>query len=91
MTEPLLAIEGLRIVADGSGAVLLQGLDLTLGRGERLAIVGESGSGKTMATRTIPRLLAAGVHRESGSIRFDGRELTGLVGSDLRRIPIALP
>lgn len=86
MTEPLLVIEGLRIVADTSGAVLLHGLDLTLGRGERLAIVGESGSGKTMATRAIPRLLAAGVHRGSGSIRFDGRELTGLTGEQLRRI-----
>jgi len=86
MTEPLLEIRGLRIVADASGTVLLRELDLTLGRGERLAIVGESGSGKTMATRAIPGLLAAGVHRDVGSIRFDGRELTGLSGGDLRRI-----
>ena len=86
MSAPLLAIEGLRIAADRSGAVLLEGLSFTLGAGERLAIVGESGSGKTMATRAIPGLLAAGVHRAAGSIRFDGRELTGLSPEQLRGV-----
>jgi peptide/nickel transport system ATP-binding protein len=86
MTEPLLTIDDLRIVADGSGAVLLEGLSFTLGAGERLAIVGESGSGKTMATRAIPGLLASGVHRAAGSIRFDGRELTGLSPAELRGV-----
>jgi len=87
MTGSLLQVAGLRIEADQGGiAALLEGLDFTLEAGERLAIVGESGSGKTMATRAIPGLLAAGVHRSAGSIRFDGQELTALTSEQLRAI-----
>src|SRR3546814_4768179 len=67
-------------------APLLEGLDFEVAAGERLAIVGESGSGKTMATRAIPGLLAPGVHRAAGSIRFEGRDLTTLRENDLRAI-----
>ncbi|MGV2495294.1 dipeptide ABC transporter ATP-binding protein [Pelagerythrobacter aerophilus] len=87
MTEALLQVAGLRIEADQPGlAPLLEGLDFEVAAGERLAIVGESGSGKTMATRAIPGLLAAGVHRAAGSIRFEGQELTALEERDLRAI-----
>jgi len=51
-----------------------------------LAIVGESGSGKTLATRAIPGLMAPGLHRAAGSIRFEGRELTALPESQLRGV-----
>src|SRR3546814_13558766 len=70
-------------------APLLEGLDFEVAAGERLAIVGESGSGKTMATRAIPGLLAAGVHRAAGSIRFEGRDVTTLRETDLRAIRCA--
>ncbi|MGV1684397.1 dipeptide ABC transporter ATP-binding protein [Sphingopyxis sp. NJF-3] len=87
MTDALLQVSGLRIEADQPGlAPLLEGLDFEVAAGERLAIVGESGSGKTMATRAIPGLLAAGVHRAGGSIRFEGQELTALGERDLRAI-----
>ncbi|MBB5705910.1 dipeptide ABC transporter ATP-binding protein [Sphingopyxis panaciterrulae] len=87
MTDALLQVSGLRIEADQPGlAPLLEGLDFEVAAGERLAIVGESGSGKTMATRAIPGLLAAGVHRAAGSIRFEGEELTALEERDLRAI-----
>src|SRR3546814_11088581 len=80
MTDALLQVSGLRIEADQPGlAPLLEGLDFEVAAGERLAIVGESGSGKTMATRAIPGLLAAGVHRAAGPIRSEG-------GSDERRV-----
>ncbi len=52
----------------------VQGADLQLLKGETVAIVGESGSGKT----TIARAIIGLQNVDSGSIRFDGRELTQL-------------
>ncbi len=87
MTPPLLTIDKLRIQVDApDGKVLLEGLDFELAAGERLAIVGESGSGKTLATRAIPGLLAPGVRRTSGSIMFEGRDLTALSEDELRKV-----
>ena len=49
---------------------------------ETLGLVGESGSGKTTLGRTLMRL-----HRpDSGSIRFLGRDLTGIDGKTLRAL-----
>jgi len=84
MTAPLLAVEGLHIEA--GDRVLLEGLSFAVAAGERLAIVGESGSGKTLATRAIPGLLAPGLRRAGGTIRFDGRELTALSEAELRGV-----
>jgi len=87
MSAPLLVIENLRIEVDGPAPrPLLHGLSFELAAGERLAIVGESGSGKTLATRAIPGLLAPGVVRTAGSIKFEGRELTGLTQEELRSV-----
>jgi peptide/nickel transport system ATP-binding protein len=87
MTGELLRVEGLRIEVDQPGLPpLLEGLSFDLAPGERLAIVGESGSGKTMATRAIPGLLAAGVHRAAGNICFEGRELTAMTPEQLRGV-----
>ena len=46
----------------------VRSVDLTIRRGETLALVGESGSGKTTTGRAIIRLLEA----SSGSVTFDG-------------------
>jgi peptide/nickel transport system ATP-binding protein len=52
----------------------VDGVDLTIRRGETLALVGESGCGKTTVGRSILRLLEP----TGGSVRFDGVELTAL-------------
>ncbi len=58
----------------------VDGVSFTLAREESLGLVGESGSGKSTTARTIVGLLRA----TSGSIRFDGTELTELAPRDWR-------
>jgi peptide/nickel transport system ATP-binding protein len=60
----------------------VEGVSFELHRGEMLALVGESGCGKTTTAQSVLRL----VESESGSIRFDGHEITALPPGDLRRL-----
>lgn len=60
---------------------VLKGIDLEVQPGESVAIVGASGSGKTTLTRLLDRSYAG----YTGSITLDGKELSGLRLSDLRR------
>jgi oligopeptide/dipeptide ABC transporter ATP-binding protein len=68
---------------DQGEAQLLDGVSLTLSRGESLAIVGESGSGKSMTLRTISRLLPGGA-RTTGEVVVNGRRVDQLRGAKLR-------
>ncbi len=54
---------------------MLDGLDLDVGAGECVALVGPSGCGKSTFCRALLDLLPAG-SRRTGSIRWQGRELT---------------
>jgi oligopeptide/dipeptide ABC transporter ATP-binding protein len=87
---PLLEVDGLKVwfpVRSGplrrrAGWVrAVDGVDLTLGRGETMALVGESGSGKTTVGRSIVRVQPP----SEGTIRLDGADLTSLRGTALRR------
>ena len=60
----------------------VSGVSFTLDSGETLGVVGESGCGKSTTGRAILQL-----HRPtSGSVRFEGRELTELSNKELRPI-----
>ncbi|MBF8191094.1 ABC transporter ATP-binding protein [Nonomuraea sp. K274] len=61
------------LTTPGAAVHALREVSLTVRRGERYGVVGESGSGKS----TLLRLLCALDQPTSGSIRFDGREITG--------------
>jgi peptide/nickel transport system ATP-binding protein len=86
VSEPLLRTEGLtrhfRVGKLLSGQVLhaVDDVNLTIGRGEIVALVGESGSGKS----TIARLLARVYKPTSGEIYFEGRPLSSLRGRKQR-------
>ena len=76
-----------KILLDGvsktfGGNVVLDGLNLTVERGESLAIIGQSGSGKSVTLKCILGLLRP----DAGSIQVDGEEVTGLSGGALDRI-----
>src|SRR6185503_19003591 len=58
----------------------VEGVTFNVAPGEMLALVGESGCGKTTTAQSVVRM----VENDSGSIRFRGRELSGLGPSDMR-------
>ena len=80
MTE-LLRVEDLRVHFQARKGLIgtipvkaLDGVSLTLDKGETLAVVGESGSGKTTLGRAALRLLKP----TGGRIFFDGEDVTNL-------------
>jgi oligopeptide/dipeptide ABC transporter ATP-binding protein len=65
------------------GAVqAVDGVSFDVIRGETLGLVGESGCGKSTTARLLLRLMAP----TAGSIRFDGREIAHIKGSELKAL-----
>ncbi|WMT90856.1 ABC transporter ATP-binding protein [Pelagibacterium sp. H642] len=58
----------------------VQDFSLDIGRGEVIGLVGESGSGKTTLGRSILRL----IEPTSGTVRFDGVDITKLGPREMR-------
>ncbi|MDR3134473.1 MAG: ABC transporter ATP-binding protein [Deltaproteobacteria bacterium] len=74
-------------VSFGRGAFLaVKGVDFKLLTGEVIGLVGESGSGKSLTALSLMGLLPYGARLESGSIAFQGRELTGLPKKERREL-----
>jgi ABC-type glutathione transport system ATPase component len=67
---------------EGERMRAVDGVTLTVARGETLGLVGESGSGKSTLCRAVLGLLEP----DSGSIRFEGREIADLSQRRMRPI-----
>ncbi len=59
----------------------VDGVDMTIRRGQTVALVGESGCGKTTLGKTLIRLLPP----SAGSVWFDGQDIMALDGRSLLR------
>jgi branched-chain amino acid transport system ATP-binding protein len=64
---------------------MLYGLDLVLNKGEVLCLFGRNGAGKTTTLKAIMGLVPS----RAGSIRLEGRELTGLPAHDVPKAGVA--
>ncbi len=65
----------------------VNGVNLTLKKGETLGLVGETGAGKTTTALSILRLLPDRIGEiKSGSILLDGEEITKISEAEMRNI-----
>ncbi|HEY4421749.1 MAG TPA: ABC transporter ATP-binding protein [Pseudonocardia sp.] len=79
----LLEIENLTIRV--AGQTLVDDVSLRLDVGERLGLIGASGSGKSLTALAVLGLLPEGA-RVTGSIRLDGKELSGRSDRELAQV-----
>ena len=89
MAEPLLKIRGLKtyFATDDGMVRAVDGVDLTLARGETLGVVGESGCGKTVTALSVLKLIAMPPGRiVAGQILWRGRDLVPLPAESMDEI-----
>lgn len=88
-SNELLTVENLKVYFPVKGGVFsrskqyckaVDGVSLTIGRGETYGLVGESGCGKSTLGKAICRL----INPHSGAIRFENRDITALSRSAMR-------
>lgn len=77
---PLLEFRGLSFSYPGASRPALDGIDLRLGRGQRLAVVGSSGSGKSTLAHLILRFWDV----PGGSLWLRGRDVRSLPSDTVR-------
>ncbi len=89
MEETILEIKDLKVEYHTDGAVIyaVNGVNLTLHRGETLGLVGETGAGKTTIARSIMRILQTPPAKLcGGEIVYKGEDVLTLSERDMRRI-----
>jgi branched-chain amino acid transport system ATP-binding protein len=80
---PLLRVENLR--ATYGDALALDGVSLSIMTGTVLALLGANGAGKS----TLGRVLSGLIPAVSGSVHFDGTDVTGMPAHEIRRLGLA--
>jgi len=83
MNAPILEVAGLG--KRFGGFVALEGIDLTVAKGERLGLIGPNGSGKS----TLVNCICGTLSNETGSVTFDGQDLAGMLTHERTRLGMA--
>ena len=78
--QPIIVFDDVSISFDGRS--VLENVSFSVGRGQTLCILGRSGVGKSVSLRMLMGFLKP----DSGSIRVEGQEITGLNEEGLRAI-----
>jgi peptide/nickel transport system ATP-binding protein len=89
MTSPILEIRGLKVhfTTDDGIVQAVDGIDLTIGRGETVGVIGESGCGKTVTAMAVLKLIAMPPGSlAGGQIVWKGRDLAPLRNNELDAI-----
>ncbi len=77
--EPMLVLD--RVHTYYGHIHALQGVSITIGRGEIVTLIGANGAGKTTTLKTISGLL----HPRAGSVTFEGRDISRTAAHHLVR------
>lgn len=84
----LLSARGVNVVYEPSRGVRIwsvRDVDLDLAEGEFVGLVGESGCGKSTLGYALTRMQRPPARLDGGTISFDGTDIAGLDGEELRR------
>jgi branched-chain amino acid transport system ATP-binding protein len=84
MGSRFLAVEGLQAWYGESH--VLHGVTFEVPRGEVVTLLGRNGAGKTTTLKSIMGMVA----KRTGSVKFEGRELSGLAANEIARAGIAI-
>ncbi len=87
-TPPVLKLEDVAVAYKVRGGEIeaVQNVSFEIMRGETYGIVGESGCGKSTVAWAILNFLGNNGYVKRGSIKFQGKELVGVKGEELRRL-----
>jgi peptide/nickel transport system ATP-binding protein len=87
-SEILLRINNLKVAFRKKkiGTTVVDGVDLTIKKGETVAIIGESGSGKSVTSLSILGLLPKNGIVKDGTIEFNGKNLIQLSKKEMQQI-----
>jgi peptide/nickel transport system ATP-binding protein len=87
-TPPVLKLDEVAVAYKIRGGEIeaVQDVSFEIFRGETHGIVGESGCGKSTVAWAVLNFLGANGYVKRGHIRFQGQELVGVTGEELRRL-----
>lgn len=82
----LIAIKNMNVdfLRDDNKIKIIKGIDLSMRKGEVLAIVGESGSGKSISMKAVMGILPENTAVFADEMKFDGRELQKMSSKEKR-------